>query len=63
MTERQFSCIPGIGERGASRIMANRAERMRRAPEALPFESLDDIFESIDIAEPEFASRIMKVDK
>ena len=62
MTERQFSCIPGIGDRGASRIVANRAERKRNAPNITPFDSLADIFDSINMEEPELASRIMKVD-
>ena len=61
MTERQFSCIPGIGDRGASRIVAKRAERKRNAPNAVPFDSLDDVFDCIDVKEPELASKIMKV--
>ena len=63
MTERQFSCIPGIGDRGASRIVAKRAERKRNAPNAVPFDSLDDVFDCIDVKEPELASKIMKVDR
>ena len=63
MTERQFSCIPGIGDRGASRIVAKRAERKRNAPDAVPFDSLDDVFDCIDVKEPELASKIMKVDR
>ena len=61
MTERQFSCIPGIGERGASQIVAKRAEKNRSSPELTPFNSLNDVFDSIDMEEPELASRIMKV--
>jgi len=63
MTERQFRTIPGIGDKAAWKIVSARANRLSSNRNSLAFESVQDLFETVDLQIPEIVNSIMVVEK
>ena len=63
MTERQFRSIPGIGDKAAWKIVSARANRLSSNTNSQAFESVQDVFDAVDLQIPEIVNSIMVVKK
>jgi len=63
MTERQFRSIPGIGDKAAWKIVSARANRLSLNKNSQAFESVQDVFDAVDLQIPEIVNSIMVVEK
>jgi radical SAM superfamily enzyme with C-terminal helix-hairpin-helix motif len=58
-TENQFSAVPGIGNKGAWRIVSNRAKKFR--DKNFSFQSVAELFSSSGINTPPNADKIFNI--
>ncbi len=57
-SQNQFQAIPGLGEKSAWKIVAERAKMSHKGKR---FEDVDSAFDAIGVATPELAARILEV--
>jgi radical SAM superfamily enzyme with C-terminal helix-hairpin-helix motif len=60
ITQNQLSAIPGLGRKGAWKIVSKRANKLRKDNEK--FTSIYDAFKSAEVNMPEFAEKIFVVE-
>ena len=59
ISQQQLESIPGIGKKGAWRIISSRAQASRKSD--LPFNSVEEAFSMANLQMPLLAKKILKI--
>ena len=59
VTENQISAVPGIGDKGAWKMVSNRAKKFRN--KNFKFDSIDELFSLSDVIIPPNADKIFNI--